>query len=82
MKHKPDKEGYKWCVLADSKTSYSLNLMPDGWSAGQKGHGIDETMVEEQSEHGKIWSFVKYLLKLLIEEVEKSKKAFVVVADN
>eukprot|EP00957_Ditylum_brightwellii_P121356 9254748-Ditylum_brightwellii.AAC.1 len=37
MKHKPVKEGYKWFVLADGKTSYILNLMPDGWSAGQKG---------------------------------------------
>eukprot|EP00957_Ditylum_brightwellii_P075500 5738453-Ditylum_brightwellii.AAC.1 len=55
IKHKPVKEGYKWFVLADSKTSFILNLTPDERSAGQKGRGIDETN-ETRGEHGKIWS--------------------------
>eukprot|EP00957_Ditylum_brightwellii_P077955 5925122-Ditylum_brightwellii.AAC.1 len=43
MKHKLVKEGYKWFVLADSKTYCILNLMPDGQSDRQKRCGIDET---------------------------------------
>ena len=81
MKHKPVKEGYKWFVLADNKTSYILNLTPDGRSAGQKGRGIDETN-KTRGEHGKIWSCVRYLLHPLIDVVEKTKKKFVVAMDN
>eukprot|EP00957_Ditylum_brightwellii_P047516 3608471-Ditylum_brightwellii.AAC.1 len=55
--------------------------MPDGRSAGQKGQGIDET-TETRGENGKIWSCVRYLLKPLIDVVEKTKKKFVVAMDN
>eukprot|EP00957_Ditylum_brightwellii_P185994 14160501-Ditylum_brightwellii.AAC.1 len=42
---------------------------------------VHET-TEEIGEHRKIWLSVNYLLKLLIDEVEKTSKKFVVVMDN
>eukprot|EP00957_Ditylum_brightwellii_P040047 3030516-Ditylum_brightwellii.AAC.1 len=65
-------EGYKYFVLADSKTSYILNLVPDGWSARQKGCGINETS-EAREELEKILLSIKYLLNSFYGVVEKTK---------
>eukprot|EP00957_Ditylum_brightwellii_P121141 9239469-Ditylum_brightwellii.AAC.1 len=56
---KPVKEGYNWFVLADSKTSYILNLTPDECLAGQKGHVVDETTTT-RGEHEMTWSSVRF----------------------
>eukprot|EP00957_Ditylum_brightwellii_P098186 7481149-Ditylum_brightwellii.AAC.1 len=57
MKNKPVKEGYKWFVLACSKTSFDLNLTPDVRTAGSEGRGLDETERDTLRE-GKIQSAV------------------------
>eukprot|EP00957_Ditylum_brightwellii_P005964 451896-Ditylum_brightwellii.AAC.1 len=80
-KPEPESQGYMWFVLADSKTSYILNLTPDGCLAGQKGCGSDKR-IETRGEHGKIWSSVILFLNAIIDVVEKTKKKFVVAMNT
>ena len=69
MKNKPVKEGYKWFVMADSKTSYVYNITPDGRTAGNNGRGADEVVIEEGD--GKILSCIKHLVQPLVGETKK-----------
>ena len=80
MKNKPVKEGYKWFVMADSKTSYVYNITPDGRTAGNNGRGADEVVIEEGD--GKILSCIKHLVQPLVEETKKTGKKFIIAMDN
>eukprot|EP00957_Ditylum_brightwellii_P198476 15126880-Ditylum_brightwellii.AAC.1 len=70
MKNKPVKEGYKWFVMTDSKTSYVHNITPDGQTTGNNGQGAYEVVIEEGD--SKRLSCIKHLVQPLVEETKRT----------